>query len=125
MTQARDEAKRYHHKYIRTEHLLLAMFHQDALYFTDLGIDVACIREEVASMHCPTCDADEQMVLSASAERAWQLAQSYAEGQTVTEQHVILGILQSSLTVRRLFESCGVDVSTLVANLESKIQHDE
>lgn len=118
MAQARDEAKRYHHKYIRTEHLLIAVLNS-----SDLGLDVDCIRSAIAFLRCPTCDAEEQMILSASAQRAWELAESYTDGQSLTHEHILLGILQSSLTVRKLLKSCGVEVSTIVADLEGKIQH--
>lgn len=115
---ARDEAKRYHHKYIRTEHLLLALLRD-----VDLPIDVDRIRLSLSVMQCPTCDAEEQMVLSASAQRAWHLAKDYAGGHPITEQHLLLGILQSSLTVQRLLASYGLDTPALIADIESKIQH--
>lgn len=118
--QAREEARRYHHKYIRTEHLLLALV---AHY--DMSLDMTCIRSSVGLLKCPTCSAEEQMELSASALRAWQLAEGYAGEQTVTVNHVLLGILQSSLTVPKLLETCNIDVPMLVANLESKTKHAE
>ncbi len=118
IAQARDEAKRYHHKYIRTEHLLIAVLHSG-----DLGLDVDCIQAAIAFLRCPTCDAEEQMILSASAQRAWELAESYADGQLLTHEHVLLGILHSSLTVRKLLESCDMEVSTIVADLEGKIRY--
>jgi|GEM_PF-1763451 len=123
MTQARDEAKRYHHKYIRTEHVLLAMFQQ--VEVTEYGIEADCIRSGVAMMNCPTCSAEEQMILSAGAERAMQLAQDYAGQQPLMTSHLMLGILNSSITCGRLLASCGVDVTLLVTDIESKIQHGE
>ena len=123
MRQAREEAKRYHHKYIRTEHLLLAML--DKYPIEQLTQNSECIRQAVAIMHCPTCDAEEKMELSASAKRAFQLAPSIAVSQPLQSHHLLLGILQSSQTVKRLLETCGVNLAMLIESLESEERYGE
>lgn len=119
---ARGEAKRYHHKYIRTEHLLLALM--DIVVPDDpawQNLDIYYVRQGVAMMRCPTCDTEEQMELSVSAQRAYKLAQSYAAGHPVEARQLLRGLLQSSLTVQRLLRSCDVNLDQLLQSLESEM----
>ncbi len=119
ITQARDEAKRYHHKYIRTEHLLLALLRLGWLELSEANIK--CLYDAVAVMRCPICSADEKMELSASAVRAYQLAETYAGDGQIDVEHVVLGLLQSSLTVSRLLASCDMNGKEWMQSLESKL----
>ena len=121
MRHAREEAKRYQHKYIRTEHLLLALLNMGALENILPIFDTTCIHQAVAVMRCPTCSAEEQMELSASAKRAYQLAESYASSHRMQSRELLLGILESSQNVPRLLSSCGVNVSDLKQSLRSEV----
>lgn len=116
--QAYVEAKRYHHKYIRTEHLFLALVNLG--WLEEFDIDMACLLQAVALMRCPTCSAEEKMELSASAKRAHELALQYAGNAPLNTQHTLLGILRSSVTVSRLLANCGIDSGEWMELLESK-----
>lgn len=119
ITQARGEAKRYHHRYIRTEHLLLALLSLGWLKLPEANIK--CLYNAVAIMRCPTCSAEEKMELSASAIRAYQLAESYAGDEQIEAEHVVLGLLKSSLTVSLLLTSCDMNGKEWMQSLESKL----
>lgn len=126
MTLAHEEAKRHRHKYIRTEHVLLALIDYDSTRDElNLHVPTDCIRKAIAMMHCPTCDAEEKMELSASARRAIERIQSPASLQPITVLHLVYSILQSSVTVPRILSTCGVDITALAAWLESEIAHDK
>lgn len=124
INRARDEAKRYHHRYIRTEHILLALLEfADESTRNRWGIDRDCIRQRVALMPCPTCNAEEKMELSASASRAFALAQNLAEEQILTLDNWLTGILQSSHTVQNSLSACGVDIHALRDQLNKAVRH--
>jgi len=126
MHDAREQAKQHHHKYIRTEHLLLALLAKDEMVADmPVSLDIACIRQSIAMMRCPTCDAEEKMELSASAQRAYELAQNIASSQPMKFQHLLYGILQSSSTVQRVLESCNVDMMHLAEWLKSEVVYDK
>lgn len=119
MIQARKEARINHHKYIRTEHLLLALLTVSDRQQSAVNLD--CIRDAVSAMRCPTCDAEERMELSASAQRAYKLAQEAASPQPVQAHHLLVAILNSSGTVGRLLASCDIDAEAWCKQLEGEI----
>lgn len=126
INRAREEAKRYHHRYIRTEHILLALLEfADESTRNRWGIDRDCIRQRVAFMPCPTCSAEEKMELSASASRAFTLAQNLADGLVLTLDNWLSGILQSSLTVQNSLSACGNDIHALHDQLNRAVRHGE
>lgn len=119
MIQARKEARINHHKYIRTEHLLLSVLTISHIQQSAVNLD--CIRDAIRAMRCPTCDAEERMELSASAQRAYKLAQQAASPQPVQAHHLLVAILNSSVTVGRLLASCDIDATAWCEQLESEI----
>jgi ATP-dependent Clp protease ATP-binding subunit ClpA len=98
-TLAREEARRFHHKYIRSEHLLLAL-----LRYPDFALP---IRYEDASlalseMQCPTCEAEEKLIFAEGAKRAIAHAQDLAGSGKLSAEHILAGIVAYSPIARKL-----------------------
>ena len=72
--QAQAEARRFRHKYVRAEHLLLALLYQSdspaAKRLQAAGISYAGFSAHVARLNCPVCGAEEKLVLAEGARRA-------------------------------------------------------
>ena len=104
---ARDEARRYRHRYIRGEHLLLALYRDGgpaAAALRAAGVEEARLDRAVAAMPCPTCEADEKLTPSATARRALELAE-----QPVTPSRLLDALLNHAPLVRKLLAE--IDVS--------------
>jgi len=113
---ARAEARRYRHQYIRGEHLLLALCRGGgaaAIALRAAGVDETRLDRAVAAMPCPTCEADEKLTLSATAQRAFDRAE-----QPVTPSHLLDALLNHAPLVRKLLAEIGVSVQDVWRALE-------
>ncbi len=124
---AREEAKRFQHLYIRTEHLLLAMLRiPDSPAYVALtmaGLDYARLAEAVGQLACPVCAGDVRLVLSSGARQALAKAENLAGSAALHSGHILWGILQQASTGRRLLEQSGVALAQLEQDLERKFDH--
>lgn len=124
---AREEAKRFQHLYVRTEHLLLAMLRiPDSPAYVALtmaGLDYARLAEAVGKLACPLCDGDVKLTLSSSARQAIAKAENLAGSDAIHSGHILWGILQQASTGRRLLERLGVGIVQLEQDLERKFDH--
>lgn len=124
MARARQQAARYRHKYIRSEHLLLALTEQPdaavARYLRRAGVDHDALAGQVAALRRPVCAADEQMVLAAAADRALQAAREYAGQADPPPLSVLYGVLRMSPLVRRILSGLGADPAALLEQLEAE-----
>ncbi len=109
LTQARAEARRVLHKYVRSEHLLLAL-----LRITDpalreelqrVGMTYEAVAQQVSSLARPVCAADEKQTLSANAERIVQVAQGSDEDAS---RALLRALVLRSPLVRKLLRGAGV-----------------
>ena len=69
LTYAREEAIRFQHPYIRSEHLLLALLQVDN---TILPISYAQLSQQVLALPKPKCGAEQKLDLAQGAKRALQ-----------------------------------------------------
>jgi hypothetical protein len=94
---AREEVRRYRQKYIRSEHLLLALLRLDE----NLPIPYATLAARIEHLPYPTCGAEETLELAAGAKRI--LVQSYQHGQgELDSQTLFAAILDNSPLLRRI-----------------------
>jgi ATP-dependent Clp protease ATP-binding subunit ClpA len=98
-TIAREEARRFHHKYIRSEHLLLALLRLSTMQ-TPLSYEEAS--QAIQGMRCPTCGAEEKLIFAEGAKRAMAHAKALAGDGEVSAEHVLAGILAYSPIARKL-----------------------
>lgn len=119
---AQNEAQQFRHKYIRAEHLLLALLRLPVDPASNLlqqhGIDYAALAARVHELSCPLCEAEETLELANGAVRALQIAQSTAGDEPLHGGHVLGGILQVSPLVRALLTELGVKLATLIPALQ-------
>jgi ATP-dependent Clp protease ATP-binding subunit ClpA len=98
-TVAREEARRFHHKYIRSEHLLLALLRfpeaQAPIRYEDAA-------NALSEMRCPTCDAEEKLIFAEGAKRAIAHAKELAGQGELSAEHVLAGIVAYSPIARKL-----------------------
>jgi hypothetical protein len=93
---ARGEVRRFRQKYIRCEHLLLALARLDS----SLNLDYEALSERIAALPYPTCGAEEKLELANGAQRALDAVQKY-EGR-LDSQQLFESILHHSPLVRRM-----------------------
>lgn len=111
LAQAQAEAQRFGHKYVRTEHLLLALLAEPDSGLRQrldaAGLDYAGFSALVAGLNCPVCGAEATLELSAGAKRALEAARHFASGESPDSVHLLRGILQVSPLVRELLADAG------------------
>ncbi|MCK5940524.1 MAG: dipeptidase PepE [Planctomycetes bacterium] len=122
MTRARAAAARQGAGYLDAEHVLLGMLEQDgsnaARVLTTLGVDVASLREALATMLPPGGREDEgQMPFAPAVKDVLQLAMADAVARRhnhVGTQHVLMGIVRhADNDAARVLARVGVDEPTL------------
>jgi ATP-dependent Clp protease ATP-binding subunit ClpA len=96
---AREEARRFHHKYIRSEHLLLALLRLSNM---QAPISYEEASKALSEMRCPTCGAEEKLIFAEGAKRALAHAKELAGEGSLTNEHVLAGILAYSPIARKL-----------------------
>lgn len=92
LTLAREEVRRFRQKYIRCEHLLLALLRLD----TSLEVDYDRLAQHVAQLPHPTCGAEEKLELANGAQRA------LAAVQELDSKMLLGSLLQQSPLLRRI-----------------------
>jgi ATP-dependent Clp protease ATP-binding subunit ClpA len=109
---AQAEARRFGHKYVRAEHLLLALLRQPenqaAQRLQAAGVTYAAFSTRVAGLNCPVCAAEEKLELAAVAKRAVQAAQRFAGHVPPDSLDLLRGILQVSPLVREMLADTGL-----------------
>jgi ATP-dependent Clp protease ATP-binding subunit ClpA len=96
---AREEARRFHHKYIRSEHLLLALLRLSNVQ-TPVSYEEAS--QSVNAMRCPTCGAEEKLIFAEGAKRAIAHAKELAGDKEVSAEQLLAGIKAYSPIARKL-----------------------
>lgn len=116
---AREEAQRHRHKYIRTEHLLLALLRQPETsthqQLTTAGLTYDAFAGHVGTLARPVCAADETLELAAGSVRALQTALQLAGDDAPDNGHLLRGILQNSPLSRRILTTMGINVEQLIS----------
>jgi ATP-dependent Clp protease ATP-binding subunit ClpA len=119
---AQHEARQGGHKYVRAEHLLLALLQlpRDPAYalLQAQGVDYATLAGAVRGLPCPVCAAEPSLELANGAQRALQSAQALAGAATLHGGHILSGIVQVSPLVRSLLTQVGVELPLLFAQPE-------
>lgn len=124
LSLAREQAQAHHHKYIRTEHLLLALLSMvDTATHRVWGLNLSQLTQALESLPCPTCAAEEKLELSAGASRALEMAESLSDDGKLYPNFVLIGIIQMSPTVRNLMASCDINCMRLLHQLENETKH--
>jgi hypothetical protein len=95
LTLAREEVHRFRQKYIRCEHLLLALLRLD----TSLEIDYDQLAKRIAQLPYPTCGAEETLELANGAQRALTAIQES------DSEMILQSLLQHSPLLRRIIEN--------------------
>lgn len=117
IARARHEARAFQHKYIRTEHLFLAVLHQMSSnhqhVLSEHGLTYDCFQAEVATLSCPVCAANETMILTPSAQRSLIRAQQHCQCARPDNTLLLSSIIETSPLVRRLLQQCSVDTDHL------------
>jgi ATP-dependent Clp protease ATP-binding subunit ClpA len=98
-TLAREEARRFHHKYIRSEHLLLALLR---MANGQIPISYEDVSQSVNEMRCPTCGAEEKLIFAEGAKRAISHAKELAGDGVVSAEQLLAGIVAYSPIARKL-----------------------
>jgi ATP-dependent Clp protease ATP-binding subunit ClpA len=97
---AREEVRRFRQKYIRCEHLLLALARLDS----SLDLDYEALSAQIAKLPYPTCGAEEKLELANGAQRALDAARKQTSGDKLDSQVVLQNILRYSPLARRIFD---------------------
>ena len=97
---AREEVRRFRQKYIRCEHLLLALARLDSA----LDLDYATLSSEIAKLPYPMCGAEEKLELANGAQRALDAARKQIYDDKLDSQIVLQNILRYSPLARRIFD---------------------
>jgi ATP-dependent Clp protease ATP-binding subunit ClpA len=109
---AQAEARRFRHKYVRAEHLLLALLRQTgspaAQRLQAAGVTYAAFSARVSGLNCPVCAAEEKLELAEVAKRAVQAAQRFAGQVPPDSLDLLRGILQVSPLVRKMLADTGL-----------------
>src|SRR5687768_9528358 len=95
---ARGEVRRFRQKYIRCEHLLLALARLDS----SLDLDYEALSAEVAKLPYPTCGAEEKLELANGAQRVLDAARKQTSDDKLDSHVVFQNILHTSPLVRRI-----------------------
>ena len=98
---AREEARRFHHKYIRSEHVLLALLR---VANGQMPISYEDVSQAVNEMRCPTCGAEEKLIFAEGAKRAIAHAKELAGDGEVSAEQLLAGIKAYSPIARKLLE---------------------
>lgn len=105
---ALEEALMVKHKYIRSEHLLLALLRMPdaraALELGGAGIGYDAVAAQVRALTRPVCAADERHELSANAARIMQTAR---ETPDAPSRALLYTLVRQSPLVRKLLTRAG------------------
>jgi len=116
LKHAHQEAGRFNHKYIRTEHLLLALLHDRQLGHNQavepLGLTYTTIEAAVGSLRCPICAAEDTMELSAAAKRILEQIDMDKPAQ------MMMQLIHSSSMVRKLLADSQIDLHRVLDALQ-------
>ena len=102
---SRREVRRFHQKYIRSEHILLALLNLDSSCADEFQITYEELSSAIAKLPVPTCGAEEKLELAMSAKRALSIAQNQSEAENNIDTGVLLtAIIKNSPLLRRLVD---------------------
>ncbi|MBI3270976.1 MAG: AAA family ATPase [Planctomycetes bacterium] len=108
MSIAREEAQRFNHEYIGTEHMLLGLIEEGcgiaAKVLKNLDVDLKRIRQEVEHLipHGPPTVTMGQLPFTPRAKHALELAQEEADNlghDYIGTEHLLLGLLRENESV--------------------------
>src|SRR6266545_2911893 len=108
LRRAEEEARRVNHEYVGTEHLLLALAHEDAglaaQILTDLGLDLRALRLEVVRIVQPGPDPAPSGKLPPTPRARKALEYAIEEARRVKAEYVgteylLLGLLREGEAV--------------------------
>lgn len=96
---AKEEARKFHHQYVRTEHLLMALLR---LYPEKFSLSYESVAAKLSELPYPKCGAEEKLILAEGAKRAMAHAESLAENTAVSPENILAGIIKFSPLARKL-----------------------
>lgn len=126
---AQDEAKYFHHGYLGTEHLLLALIRDSgspaARVFSSLGVDYLVVRSVVEKLGGRGSTAQEYATidLTAEAKRVLELAPQEAElvgSRTVGPEHLLLALSREPGRAATLLEQFGASEEVIRKTLDTQ-----
>src|ERR1019366_9167583 len=128
LTLAQQEAERYHHSYIGTEHLLLGLLHQEegvaAKVLNSLGVEIGGGRSTIESvlrrherLIIPTSRV--KLVIEVSFEEARRMGNNY-----VGTEHLLLGLLiEGERIAAHVLEDLGANLEKVRGEID-KLLHE-
>jgi ATP-dependent Clp protease ATP-binding subunit ClpA len=133
LLHARDEARRFNHNYLGTEHLLLGLLREaegvGALALNGLGIELDVVREEVERIigRGPEPPPDQQgptprtkRVLELAREEAAELGHAY-----LGTEHILLGLVREGEGIAAgILEQLGADLKSVRAQVVAFLKKD-
>lgn len=125
---AADEAKKYHHGWLGTEHLLLAFAQSDSpavqKVFTSEGLEIGDIRKAFEKVLAGSETSDDGISTTPRVQRVMGIAEGIAlrDDRRATSEDLLLAILEDGggLAVG-LIRSCGGDAARIAATLREKL----
>lgn len=126
---AQDEAKYFHHGFLGTEHLLLALIRDSgspaARVFKSLGVDYLVVRSVIETVEGRGNPAQEYATidLTADAQRVLELAPREAElvgSPTVGPEHLLLALSREPGRAANLLERFGVSHAVVRETLDTQ-----
>ena len=125
---AADEAKRYHHNWLGTEHLLLGLVRQRdeaaAGLLASVGVDMAKVRKEFESFDFGPTTNEPGIFTTYRVTRVFGIAEGLAlrDHRRATADDLLLGILEDGGGVAVHFiRSCGGDPLRIAATLRERL----
>lgn len=119
---AQDEARRYGHPYVRSEHLFLALLNRaDEALLADLkraGIHYDAVAAALRSLARPVCAAEETLLLARGAQRVVDQAAEMAGGEP-HPRDLLLALLMGAPLLTRILETIGADRTIILHDLQN------
>jgi len=121
---AQREARMLRHKYIRCEHLLLAVLkagdEDTRALMARMGLTYDGLLAQISALKRPVCAADARFKLGAGTRRALQTARKQAGERPIASGDLIYGVVSRSPLVRRLLARLDVDTDALLTALYAR-----
>lgn len=111
---AREIAQQQGHKYIRTEHLMLAWLRLHPDLIADYAITPDDVAQQMRTLSRPVCAADDLLTLSPPAQQTLATINS-----TEFPQAVLQALLRASPISRKLFTELHVSVNDLMGESDN------
>jgi ATP-dependent Clp protease ATP-binding subunit ClpA len=114
LASAMEQARRLRHARIRSEHLFLALLHDDDLA-RRCGVSLPMLADAVQRLPYPTCGAQQIPQLSETARRIAASLPAAADPAVM-----LRAIITGSPTVRNLLQHSGLDPAAVLRQLDDE-----